>query len=284
MLQNKTVTFIGAGSMAEAMAAGMIESGTIEPERIIMTNRSNEERRQELMENHGVLATQSIEFAVREADVVILAMKPKDIEKALKGIEEYITNEQLLLSVLAGVPSAFIEESLEGEQPVIRVMPNTSSMIGKSISALAAGKYVDEEQITIARALIRSIGDTVVIDEEQMDVFTGVAGSGPAYIYYVIESLEKAAVEGGLEEETARKMAVQTVLGAGMMAEQSEDSPSELRKKVTSPNGTTQAGLEALYENGGGDAFVEAVRNAAVRSKEISSQFDEENEKKPVMQ
>ena len=280
MLENKTVTFIGAGSMAEAMAAGMIESGTIEPERIIMTNRSNEQRRQELMENHGVLATQSIEFAVREADVVILAMKPKDVERALEGIENFITNDQLLLSVLAGVPSSYIEEQLDGEQPVIRVMPNTSSMIGKSISALAAGKYVSDEQVSMARALIRSIGETVVIEEEQMDVFTGVAGSGPAYIYYVIESLEKAAIEGGIETETARKMAVQTVLGAGMMAEQSEDSPSALRKKVTSPNGTTQAGLEALYDNGGGEAFAAAVENAATRSKEISTQFD----KKPVTQ
>ncbi|TLS39067.1 pyrroline-5-carboxylate reductase [Pseudalkalibacillus caeni] len=278
MLENKTVSFIGAGSMAEAMVAGIVDSKMMEAQDVIVTNRSNEERREELMAKYGVMATKSVEFAVKEADIVILAMKPKDIEAALLSIKEHMTKDQVLLTVLAGVPLEYYQDILGNEQPVIRVMPNTSSTIGQSISALAPGDHATMDHVLAAKKLIESIGEAVVINEDQMDVFTGVAGSGPAYIYYVIEHLEQAAVNGGIEQETARKMAVQTVLGASMMVNETNEAPAALRKKVTSPNGTTQAGLEALDENGGAKAVRAAVKNAADRSKEISEQFSKKPE------
>jgi pyrroline-5-carboxylate reductase len=275
---NKTVAFIGAGSMAEAMIAGIVNKNTLAPERVIVTNRSNEQRREELLSKYGVSVTKSVEFAVQEANAIILAMKPKDAEQALAGIKDLLRPDQVVLSVLAGVSTSFMEENLNEGQPVVRVMPNTSSMIGESITAISTGKHASIEDVLFAKELLESIGKVVTINEDQMDVFTGVAGSGPAYFYYLIEHLEQAAIEGGLDETIARDVAVQTVFGASKMVMETKESPSILREKVTSPNGTTAAGLKALAEFGGGRAVKEAVRNAAKRSNEICESF----EKTPV--
>ncbi|MED2975060.1 pyrroline-5-carboxylate reductase [Fictibacillus sp. B-59209] len=274
MLETKKVLFIGAGSMAEAIAAGMVNQDKLPPSNIMMTNKQNEERRIELMKKYKVIALPYSEVRVQEADLIILAMKPKDAEKALIELKPKLKPDQIVLSVLAGISTGFMEEILPDEQPVIRVMPNTSSTIGESITAVTGGQSVTMEHIEIAKELFSAIGRVKVIEEEQMDVFTGIAGSGPAYIYYVLEHIEKTAQAEGLDEDLAREIAAQTVFGASKMVLDTNASPESLRKKVTSPNGTTAAGLDALRENEAGQAFTKAIISAKERSAEIRKEFE----------
>jgi pyrroline-5-carboxylate reductase len=276
MTIQKRVAFIGAGSMAEAMISGMVKSGLISPENIIVTNRKNKMRLHELEVKYGIKGITCDEFDIKSVDVLFLAMKPKDAETALRSIENNLSN-QLVLSVLAGITTSFIEERLPAYQSVIRVMPNTSSMIGESATAISPGENVSENQQELAVNLLKCIGEVSVIDEEQMDIFTGIAGSGPAYIYYLVEHIEQAGVKEGLDAKTAREIAVQTILGASKMMMETQESPETLRKNVTSPNGTTAAGLEALEKNGGGNAISKAVEDAAKRSREISNQLQEKS-------
>lgn len=273
MLANKTVVFLGAGSMAEAMISGMVEANIIPSEQIIVSNRSNKKRLEELNGKYGVRGLTREELACEEADYFILAMKPKDADAALDSIKEELQPHQALLSVLAGITTDYMEDRLGTGNQVIRVMPNTSSMIGESATAIAPGKYTGMDTVMDAKELLRSIGEVFVLEEDQMDLFTGIAGSGPAYFYYLMEHIEKTAKENGMDPEAARKMGAQTILGAAKMMLTQEDSPEELRKKVTSPNGTTQAGLEALHEYGGGEAISQAVKSAANRSRELSEQL-----------
>ncbi|MCK6257216.1 pyrroline-5-carboxylate reductase [Fictibacillus sp. KIGAM418] len=274
MLETKKVLFIGAGSMAEAIAAGMVNQDKLPPSNIMMTNKQNEERRIELMKKYKVIALPYSEVRVQEADLIILAMKPKDAEKALIELKPKLKPDQIVLSVLAGISTGFMEEILPDEQPVIRVMPNTSSTIGESITAVTGGQSVTMEHIEIAKELFSAVGRVKVIEEEQMDVFTGIAGSGPAYIYYVLEHIEKTAQAEGLDEDLAREIAAQTVFGASKMVLDTNASPESLRKKVTSPNGTTAAGLNALQENEAGQAFTKAIINAKERSAEIRKELE----------
>ncbi|MCQ6267254.1 pyrroline-5-carboxylate reductase [Fictibacillus sp. WQ 8-8] len=274
MLETKKVLFIGAGSMAEAIAAGMVNQDKLPPSNIMMSNKQNEERRIELMKKYKVIALPYSEVRVQEADLIILAMKPKDAEKALIELKPKLMPDQIVLSVLAGISTGFMEEILPDEQPVIRVMPNTSSTIGESITAVTGGQSVTMEHIEIAKELFSAVGRVKVIEEEQMDVFTGIAGSGPAYIYYVLEHIEKTAQAEGLDEDLAREIAAQTVFGASKMVLDTNASPESLRKKVTSPNGTTAAGLDALQENEAGQAFTKAIISAKERSAEIRKEFE----------
>ena len=201
-------------------------------------------------------------------------MKPKDAETALQSIQDLLQPHQLILSVLAGITTSFIEQHVPLGQQVIRVMPNTSSMVRESATAISSGKYTTEQNMLMANELLEAIGKVYIIPEEQMDIFTGIAGSGPAYFYYLMEHMERAGIEGGLPEETARQIIAQTLLGAAKMIQEQGETPTVLRKNVTSPNGTTAAGLSALEMNGGGIAISEAIKSAADRSKEISEQLE----------
>ncbi|WP_417900470.1 pyrroline-5-carboxylate reductase [Bacillus haimaensis] len=279
MLNEKTIGFIGAGSMAEAMVSGIVASDIVPAENVIVSNRSNENRLNELQDKYGVLGVAKDNLPFEDLDIIVLAMKPKDIDHALSFLKEKIKPHQLLLSVLAGISTNYMEEGLLGNQPVIRVMPNTSSMIGESATAISTGSHVGMDHVMDAQAILSTIGKVYTIEEEQMDVFTGVAGSGPAYFYYLMEHMEKTANEAGLDENVTRDVVAQTILGAAKMLLTNHEEPESLRKKVTSPNGTTAAGLEALRENGGGKAISAAIKGAAQRSKEIST----ENEKVLVL-
>ncbi|MFT9846527.1 pyrroline-5-carboxylate reductase [Aneurinibacillus sp. REN35] len=274
MLKDKTIIFIGAGSMAEAMIAGMVAQQKLIPQQITAVNRSNTDRRKNLAEQYGIRTAALEDAKIAEADVIVLAVKPKDAESVLEAIKADVHSKQLILSVLAGISSAYIAEILTAEQPVIRVMPNTSSTIGESATAIAKGQHAAAEHMALAEALLDSIGSVNRIEEEQMDVFTGIAGSGPAYIYYLVEQMEKAGQENGLDARLAREIAVQTIFGASRMLMETDESPEALRKKVTSPNGTTAAGLTALQENGGGAAIKAAIESAAARSRELSEEFE----------
>jgi pyrroline-5-carboxylate reductase len=282
MALNKQIVFIGAGNMAEAMISGMVTTGTVEPGEITVTNRSNGERLAELNERYGVRGVPRHMVNLGEADVVIIAMKPKDAEKCLLSLKDELHADQVLMSVLAGITTSFMEEHLQTGQQVIRVMPNTSSMIQESATAISPGENVTMKNIKLAKTLLQAIGEVYVIEEDQMDLFTGIAGSGPAFYYYLTEHIEKAAEENGMDSGQAREIAAQTLLGAAKMMMERDESPAQLRKNITSKNGTTAAGLTELAENGGGRAIRAAIEGAMNRSKEISSQL--EKKKEPVHQ
>ncbi|RKL67314.1 pyrroline-5-carboxylate reductase [Salipaludibacillus neizhouensis] len=272
------VVFIGAGNMAEAMISGIIKTGTLEPRQVIVTNRSNEERLLELHNRYGVQGIVRDKLKIESADIIVLAMKPKDAKVSLDSIKDQIRPDQVVMSVLAGISTTFMEKNLQAGQQVIRVMPNTSSMIQESATAISPGENVTMKNVRLAKKLLQSIGKVYLIEEEQMDLFTGIAGSGPAYYYYLMEHVEKIAKENGMEVSQAREIGAQTILGAARMMLEREETPAQLRKNITSKNGTTASGLQALADNGGGDAIKAAIEGAMQRSKEIS----EELEKAPV--
>ncbi|MFE8699263.1 pyrroline-5-carboxylate reductase [Cytobacillus sp. FJAT-54145] len=275
MLKNKSIAFLGAGSMAEAMIAGIVNAGKVPTDQIFVTNNSNEKRLEELTIKYGINGVKRENLHFNQIDIFILAMKPKDADRALNSIKSLLTPNQLVLSVLAGISTSFMEQNLQAGQQVIRVMPNTSSMIGESATALSPGAHTTQTNLSIAKELLESIGEVFIINEEKMDIFTGLAGSGPAYFYYLMEHMEKAGLKGGLDVETTRKIIAQTIVGAARMIQEQDEDPTVLRENVTSPNGTTAAGLDALRKNGGGKAIAEAVFHAANRSKEISSKLAE---------
>jgi pyrroline-5-carboxylate reductase len=273
LLKNKTIAFLGAGNMAEAMISGTVASGKIPAEQIIVSNRSNQGRLHEINVKYGVTVTPKDQLNFNELDILILAMKPKDIDKVLDSIKDRVNKDTVIMSVLAGITTEHMEEQLPKGQSVIRVMPNTSSMLKESATAISAGSFTSDEEMEEAKELLTCIGEVYIIDEEEMDIFTGIAGSGPAYFYYLMEHIEKAGVEGGLTPKLAREIGSQTILGAAKMMLERQETPTELRENVTSPNGTTAAGLEALAEYGGGKAISEAVKGAEKKSKEISSKL-----------
>lgn len=258
--------------MAEGMIAGIVRSGQMPLGQIYATNRQNQLRLNELTKQYGIQTAAMDSFPFEEMDMLILAMKPKDAEAALESLKSRIQPHQLIMSVLAGVKLSYIEDMLHEGQPVIRVMPNTSSTIGASATALSAGRYVKNDHMSISQALLSEMGEVYTIQEEQMDIFTGIAGSGPAYFYFLMERIEEAGEEAGLSKELSRQIGAQTLLGAAKMLQETEENPSVLREKITSPNGTTAAGLNALDDFGGGEAIKQAVKHAANRSKEISNQ------------
>jgi pyrroline-5-carboxylate reductase len=265
--------YVGAGSMAEGMIAGMCGSDSLQNEQIFVTNRSNAVRLRELQERYGLTAISQSEVDWNSMDVIILAMKPKDLTAALIDLQDKVQGEQLLISVAAGIQNEQIEHYLPKNQPVVRIMPNTSSTIGESATAIAPGKHVSAEQLNMVTELVATFGEAFVIKEEQMDVFTGMAGSGPAYFYKLMEHFTETGVAAGFDQDTARQIGIQTMLGAARMLVETKEDPASLRKKVTSPNGTTAAGLEALNDAGAGEAMTKAILSAAERSNEISDEL-----------
>ncbi|WP_026583692.1 pyrroline-5-carboxylate reductase [Bacillus sp. J33] len=274
MLENKTIAFLGAGSMAESMISGVITAERMPADQVYVTNKSNAARLDEIRAKYSVNAIPQSEMPFEKIDLFILAMKPKGAEEALHSIKDKLNPGQVILSVLAGITTEFMEEHLNSGQQVVRVMPNTSSMIQESATAVVAGKNTSMANVELVKELLECMGEVYIIDEDQMDVFTGLAGSGPAYFYYLMENMERVGVEKGMDQETVRKIVAQTIFGAAKMVLEKEEAPTSLREKVTSPNGTTASGLEALRKYKGGEAISQAVEHAAKRSKEISKELE----------
>ena len=273
MSTNLRVAFIGAGNMAEAMISGIVQTGMLAPHQIVATNRNNEDRLLELHNRYGIQGIERDKVQLSSYDVIIMAMKPKDAENGFLSIKDELVPEQVVMSVLAGISTEYMEGILQDRQQVIRVMPNTSSMLRQSATAISPGQNVTMKNVNVAKRLLACIGEVYMIEEDQMDLFTGIAGSGPAYFYYLMEHIEKTALANGMSAIQAREIGAQTILGAAKMMIEREESPTQLRQNVTSPNGTTEAGLEALAQNGGGKAIKAAIEGAMNRSKEITSQL-----------
>ncbi|UYZ14219.1 pyrroline-5-carboxylate reductase [Brevibacillus sp. WF146] len=267
------IGFLGAGSIVEAMLAGILKNELIAPERIYVGNRSDRARLRRLAETFGVNACEDKAALVEQSDILILAMKPKDAPDACRSLRGLVRPEQLVISVVAGVSTACISDWLGTNGPIVRTMPNTSSAVGLSVTGLSANRFVTEEQLRAATALFEAIGSVHIVPEDELDIITGLSGSGPAYIYYLAEAMEGAGAEAGLSREMARQLTVQTLLGAAQMLLHSSDEPALLRKKVTSPGGTTQAGLEVLDSYRFQQAVASAVLRAAERARELGAQY-----------
>lgn len=271
----KNIGLIGAGSMAEAIISGLVHGGVYEPHQIYVSNKSNIDRLNYLREEYQVNISLNKQEIFDKVDFIILAMKPKDAQDALASIKHYIKEQHLVISVLAGISTAAIEEMLGKNIPIIRAMPNTSASIRLSATGIAKGSYATDEHLLMAKNLFEAIGTVEIVKEEQLDAVTGLAGSGPAYIYYLVEAMERAAKEIGLEGDTARSFIIQTLYGASEMLKKSKKEASILRKEVTSPGGTTEAGIKVLQSHGFEETIVECVKRAKERSKELKLAFHE---------
>lgn len=273
MFRNDKIVFVGAGSMAEAIISGLLKNDLVKNEQIWATNYSNDKRLQELEEKYLIHTTRNHQALFQDATVVILAMKPKDVKTSLLSIRNYLTKDQLILSVIAGVSLQFFEKILNEDIPVIRSMPNTSAALNKSATAIALGTYCDESHRRKAKTFLESIGTVVPVDEGELHAATALAGSGPAYLYYLAEALEESAIEQGLSEDGARQLMIQTFVGAAKMLQTSNETPLTLRKNVTSPGGTTEAGINALIERGFEEAVKKCIEAAVKKSRELEAQY-----------
>ncbi len=265
--------FIGAGSMAEAIIAGALKNGALQAGHTYVTNKTNTVRLQQLSEEFGVRAGYEAETAMLDADLIVLAMKPKDAEAGLHSIRSFIHEKSLVISLLAGVSLDFMEEVIGKPCSIIRSMPNTSAAVGKSATAIALNRYVTEEQHQAAIELFSAIGTAITVDESQMDAVTAVSGSGPAYFYYVAEAIQQAGEELGLEHETAKELLIQTLLGAASMLAKNNGQAAVLRKAITSPGGTTEAAIRTFDEFRVKQAVAAGVKEAAVQSKRLGNAY-----------
>lgn len=267
-----TICFYGAGAMAEAIVRGLIHNQVVAAQQISMLNRSNVTRLNELHTKYGVQVgydEQVKHKLLQEATIVVLAMKPKDAGEAIKGLAPLLHAGQTVVSLIAGLSIATIQALLEQCLPIARTMPNTSSSIGLGATGLAFSEEVNEQAREQILAIFEAVGTVTVISEDKLDILTGVSGSGPAYIYYMMEAMIAAGIEGGLTPQQAKQLTIQTVKGAAQMMSVTGEEPAKLRKDITSPNGSTQAAITVL-EQGNFTATVKAaVHRCAERSHEM---------------
>lgn len=269
-MSTPTIAFIGAGNMAAALIGGLVADGT-DPHSIIASD-PDESKRGALASASGIRTTADNLQAVSEADVVVLAVKPQVLRQVAEGLRASVQQYRpLLLSVAAGVNSATLERWLGGNIALVRSMPNTPAMLQCGATALFANDRVSEAQREQAESIMRAVGLTRWLDEEKlMDSVTAVSGSGPAYFFLVMEAMQDAAQQLGLDAESARLLTLQTALGAARMAMESSDSPATLRARVTSPGGTTERAIGSFEQDGLREIFVRALSAARDRSVELS--------------
>lgn len=265
-IERRGLVLLGCGKMGSAMLAGWLNRG-LSPEAVYV----QDPKPSDWVTAQGVQVNTDLPS---HPAVVLVAVKPQMMADALPSLEPLGNGDTLFLSVAAGTPIATYERMLGAETPVIRAMPNTPAAVGKGITAIIGNAHATEGQMDLAEALLSAIGEVVRLEgESQMDAVTGVSGSGPAYVFHMIESLAAAGEAQGLAPELAMQLAKATVAGAGALAMQSDESPEQLRKNVTSPNGTTQAGLEVLMDDEAGlPPLIRAtVKAAADRSRELAN-------------
>jgi pyrroline-5-carboxylate reductase len=268
MALDKKIAFLGGGNMAEALMKGLIAAGTAKPDQILVTDISSE-RLEHLRKNYGIIIQKSNIEAAREAGIILLSVKPQVIEKVLGEIAPAIDGKKLVISIAAGIVIAKIEKVLKDGSRVVRVMPNTPALVLAGAAALAGGKNATADDLALAQSIFNSVGRSVVVDEKLMDAVTGLSGSGPAYVFMIIDALSDAGVKAGLPRQLALELAAQTVYGAAKMVLETKEHPGKLRDMVTSPGGTTIEGLHALEKGKLRATIINAVEAATARSKEL---------------
>jgi pyrroline-5-carboxylate reductase len=268
-VKGKTVGFVGGGNMGEALIRGLVESNLVPPEHIHVTDVRADRVRQ-LAEQYGLRAVDGNVALVSGADVVVLAVKPQIMAPVLRETLPALGNRRpLLISLAAGVSTATIQSILGKYPRLIRVMPNTPALVLQGVTAIAKTPGLEQDDLETAQEIFAAVGRVVVLDEEQLDAVTGLSGSGPAYVALVIEALADGGVKMGLDRATAMTLATQTVLGAAKLLAETGMHPGALKDMVSSPGGTTIAGIAALEEGGIRATFIRAVERATLRSREL---------------
>ncbi|MGO3000995.1 pyrroline-5-carboxylate reductase [Psychrobacter sp. AOP7-D2-23] len=273
VLDNKKISFIGGGNMAQALISGLVSCG-VKPSLITVADPSSEAREQLAAKGlNTVDPTADAKAAVIDADIVVLAVKPQVMKAVVSSFADAL-DKQLVISVAAGLSTELLSDMLGGYDNIVRAMPNTPAMIQMGATGLYGTDNISAEQKQLATAVMEASGLVMWVDnEEHMHAVTAVSGSAPAYMFYFIESMIDGAVALGLDKEQASALAMQTMLGAAKMAMNSEDAPAELRRKVTSPNGTTQAAVESMQANDIGGQIVEAMQACYDRSQALSEEM-----------
>ncbi len=260
--------FIGAGNMAWAIACGLVKEGLYNSSELISSDIAAE-RRELFDEKLKAAATDDNRRVIEEAQTVILAVKPQQARAVLEPLAGLVGPEQLIVSIMAGVTTSAIERILGGDAAAVRVMPNLSLSVGAGMTAICRGARASDQDVGLVEKLFRACGQTVLVDEEQMHAVTAVSGSGPAYFFYFVEAMIKAAEEAGLSDEQAKLLAKQTCLGAARTLLARDEEPAELRRQVTSKGGTTEAALEVMEKAKLDEIITRAVLAAAKRSAEL---------------
>lgn len=269
MFARKRVGILGAGNMGTALIRGFIQAALLAPHQIL-ASRNDGARLQGLADAWGIHPSPDNTSLVLGSDIVILCTKPHMLEAAIGASRDAFRSVELVISVAAGTRLTTLEEALGGSVPVVRVMPNTPCLVGEGASAYCLGTHATEAHGALAAGLFGAVGQVFRVVEGDMDAVTALSGSGPAYVLYLLEALQKAGVASGLSGELSRQLATQTVRGAVCLAESSEETPGILRARVTSPGGTTEAGLAVLTDAGFLGMFQQAIAAAAARSVELA--------------
>lgn len=266
----KKIGIIGCGNMGEAIFNRL--SDILEKSVSIMVSEFDAKRRDYIQSKYKVIVEIDNNEVVKFADVIILAVKPKDLEAVLKAeVCCGASKDKLLISIAAGVTTKHIEKIVGKDVPVIRIMPNMAATIGESISSISAGSAVSLKHIELAKEIFRTIGDVVEVDEKLIDAVTAISGSGPAYFFYMIEALIAAGCAAGLKEDVAKKLVLKTALGSAKLLEALKEGPAILRSKVTSKGGTTEAAIKVFESKKFKNIIKDAVKAARARSKELST-------------
>jgi pyrroline-5-carboxylate reductase len=269
-LNERRVAVLGAGTIGEALIAGLLSGGWREPVEVVATGR-REERVDELRDMFGVEATLSNADAVADAALIVIAVKPQDFDVLLEEIAPVVTPEQTVLSVAAAIPTAAIEDRLAEGVPVVRAMPNTPATVHEGIAGMCAGAHADELHLALAEEALQHLGAVVRVPEPYMDAVTAVSGSGPAYFALLAEAMIEAGILLGLGREVSTQLVVQTMFGTAKLLRDEEMHPVELREKVTSPGGTTIRAIRELEQAGVRAAFLNAIQAAMERSRELAA-------------
>ena len=262
------IGFIGAGKMGGILIRSILKNGLISPKNLWVCDKFIEKLTS--LAKEGANISIEIKPIVKNADVLFLAIKPQDISEVLEHLKGRVQSGQLIISLVAGVTTSFFIKKLGKEISLIRIMPNTPALLGEGITAISSTEKVSSEQRVLLKRIMATVGEVVEIPESQQNAVTGLSGSGPAYIYTVIQGLIKGGVRAGLSPELALRLATQTTLGAARMAKESNSSLDELRQAVASPGGTTIEGLKVLNEGRLEECLAEAVVKATQRAKELN--------------
>jgi pyrroline-5-carboxylate reductase len=263
----RTIGFIGAGNMAEAMIRGLLRGNDFDAGSISASG-PREERMRELGESYGIVATTD-NTKPAKSEIVVLSVKPQILSRVLDEVADAIRPDALVISIAAGVPVSAIQARLAGGTRVVRAMPNTPALVDAGATAIAGGEHARDSDLEEAKRIFDAIGLTVILEESQLDAVTGLSGSGPAYVFLILEALSDAGVKVGLSRRTAQLLAAQTVLGSAKLLLETNEHPGRLKDMVTSPGGTAITGLHTLENGGVRTTLMNAVEAATRRSREL---------------
>jgi pyrroline-5-carboxylate reductase len=265
---SEKVAILGAGKMGEALLSGLLRAGR-QPSDLIFTER-HDERTKMLEERYGVQGVSTAQ-AAEEADTLLVAVKPQEMTLLLDDLADAVTTRNLVITIAAGIPTAFLEQRLAAGTPVVRVMSNTPVFVDQAMSAIAAGAHAAEEHLARTEELLRPVGKVIRVPESQLDAVTALSGSGPAYFFFLVEAMIDAGILLGLPRAVAAELIVQTAVGSAQMLRDSGEHPVQLREAVTSPGGTTIAAIRELENHGVRAALLAALEAARDRSRELAA-------------